>query len=201
MKIVVIDYGAGNLRSVVNTLRAVGADPAVAETGDGLAGADKIVLPGVGAFGEGMAELHRRGFVEPLHAAHSKDLPILGICLGLQYLFDYGEEHGRYDGLGMLPGRVVRFPPGELKVPHIGWNQIHHDGASPLLKGVASGAYAYFVHSYYVAPDDAGDVIATTDYGIDFVSVAGRGNLFGVQFHPEKSQFVGQQILRNFLEM
>ncbi|MBN1283765.1 MAG: imidazole glycerol phosphate synthase subunit HisH [Anaerolineae bacterium] len=200
-RVVVIDYGAGNLRSVVNTLRAVGADPVVAGAGAELAGAGKIVLPGVGAFGAGMAEIRARGFVAPLQDAVARGVPMLGICLGLQYLFDFGEEHGRHEGLGLLPGAVVRFPDGGPKVPHIGWNQVHHDGASPLLAGAPPGAYAYFVHSYYAAPARREDVIATTDYGIDFVSVAGRGNLFGVQFHPEKSQQVGQQILRNFLAL
>mgnify|MGYP005853430121 FL=1 len=197
--IVVIDYGASNLRSVVNTLREVGADPVVIDTPARLIQAEKVILPGVGAFGEGMAQLRARGFVEPLRQVIARGVPMLGICLGLQFLFEFSEEHGRHEGLGALPGKVTRFPDGGPKVPHIGWNQIHHDGASLLLAGVPNGAYAYFVHSYYVAPARAEDVIARTDYGIDFTSVVGRGNLFGVQFHPEKSQWVGQRILRNFL--
>ncbi len=197
----VIDYGAGNLRSVVNTLRHIGAAPEVVASGDALEGAARVVLPGVGAFGEGMAELRVRGFVAPLRVLVAQGVPVLGICLGLQYLFEYSDEHGRHEGLGVLPGRVVRFPSDGPKVPHIGWNQIHHDGTSPLLAGVPWGAYAYFVHSYYVVPAEASDVIATTDYGIDFVSVAGRASVFGVQFHPEKSQHIGQKILRNFLSI
>ncbi|MCZ7546517.1 MAG: imidazole glycerol phosphate synthase subunit HisH [Anaerolineae bacterium] len=197
--IAVIDYGASNLRSVVNALRAIGAAPVVIDTPDRLQEAEKVILPGVGAFGAGMAQLRARGFVEPLRQAIARGAPTLGICLGLQFLFAFSAEHGRHEGLGVLPGRVVRFPDDGPKVPHIGWNQVQHDGASPLLAGVPSGAYAYFVHSYYVAPARAEDVIATTDYGRNFTSVAGRGNLFGVQFHPEKSQWVGQHILRNFL--
>ena len=198
--IVVVDYGASNLRSVVNTLREVGAEPAVIDAPDRLAVAEKIILPGVGAFGEGMAQLRARGFVRPLREAIARSVPTLGICLGLQFLFSDSEEHGHHEGLGVLPGKVVRFPENGLKVPHMGWNQVHHDERSWLLAGVPSGAYAYFVHSYYVAPARGDDIIATTDYGLDFTSVAGRGNLFGVQFHPEKSQWVGQRILRNFVE-
>ncbi len=199
--IAVVDYGASNLRSVVNTLRVVGADPVVIDTPDLLMQADKVILPGVGAFGEGMAQLRARGFIGPLCAVIARGAPTLGICLGLQFLFEFSEEHGFHEGLGVLPGKVVRFPEEGPKVPHIGWNQVRHDGSSPLLAGVPSGAYAYFVHSYYVVPAHTEDVIAMTDYGIHFTSVAGRGNLFGVQFHPEKSQWVGQHILRNFLEL
>jgi glutamine amidotransferase len=199
--IAIIDYGAGNLRSVRNTLTYLGADVKTVSTPDQLDGADKIVLPGVGAFGAGINALRAAGFEEPIKAAVAAGVPLIGICLGMQYLFETSDEMGMHQGLGLLPGRVTRFPVNGLKVPHMGWNQLHIQQANPLLAGVKSGAYAYFVHSYYVEAADEGDVIATTDYGIDYASVVARGNIFGIQPHPEKSQSVGQQILKNFLEM
>jgi glutamine amidotransferase len=199
--IAIVDYGAGNLRSVRNTLTFLGAQVITASTPDQLAGADKIVLPGVGAFGAGMNALRAAGFEEPLKQAVAAGIPLIGICLGMQYLFESSDEMGQHRGLGLLPGRVTRFPADGPKVPHIGWNQLHLRQSDGLLAGVESGAYAYFVHSYYVEGADSGDVLATTDYGIDFPSVVGRGNLFGIQPHPEKSQTVGQRILKNFMEM
>jgi len=199
--IAIIDYGAGNLRSVRNTLTFLGAQVYTASTPDQLAGADKIVLPGVGAFGAGMNALRAAGFEEPLKQAVTAGIPLVGICLGMQYLFESSDEMGLHRGLGLLPGRVTRFPADGPKVPHIGWNQLHVRRADSLLAGVESGAYAYFVHSYYVEGADPGDVLATTDYGIDFPSVVGRGRLFGIQPHPEKSQAVGQRILKNFMEL
>lgn len=200
LTIAIIDYGAGNLRSVRNTLAHLGADVRTVSTPDDLAGAQKIVLPGVGAFGRGMQALDAAGFVAPLRHAAAEGVPLIGICLGMQFLFEASDELGQHVGLGLLPGRVTRFPPGP-KVPHIGWNQLHRRRDDPLLAGVDDGAYAYFVHSYYVDAGDPADVLATTDYGIDFASVVRRENVFGIQPHPEKSQAVGQQILRNFLEM
>jgi len=199
--IAIIDYGAGNLRSVTNTLTHLGADVVTIATPDGLAGAGKIVLPGVGAFGAGIAALRRAGFEEPLKDAVAAGVPLIGICLGMQYLFEASDEMGDHRGLGLLPGHVRRFPTGGPKVPHIGWNQLHIRREHPLLAGVKSGAYAYFVHSYYVDAGDPGDVLATTDYGIDFVSVVARQNVFGIQPHPEKSHAVGLRILKNFVEM
>jgi glutamine amidotransferase len=205
--IAIIDYGAGNLRSVRNTLTYLGAGELVTvSTPDQLNGADKIVLPGVGAFGAGMDALREAGFEEPIKEKVAAGVPLIGICLGMQYLFESSDEMGDHKGLGLLSGRVTRFPEDTLqaqglKIPHMGWNQLHTRRASPLLAGIASGGYAYFVHSYYVEAGDASDVLATTDYGIDFPSVVGRGNVFGIQPHPEKSQIVGQQILKNFLEM
>jgi glutamine amidotransferase len=196
-RIVVVDYGIGNLRSVEKALERVGvaalvsADPATLESAPG------IILPGVGAFGDGMALLRERGLAPALQAAASAGKPILGICLGMQLLFEESEEMGRFAGLGLLPGRVRRFPPS-LKVPHIGWNQVHATRPSPLLAGVPQDSYAYFVHSYYVEPAQEGAVAATTDYGGPFASVVGQGCLFGLQFHPEKSQEVGLRMLRNF---
>jgi glutamine amidotransferase len=199
--IAIIDYGAGNLRSVRNTLTHLGADVITVSTPDQLDNVDKIVLPGVGAFGAGMNALRAAGFEEPLKAKVAAGVPLIGICLGMQYLFECSDEMGDHKGLGLLPGRVTRFPADGPKVPHIGWNQLHVRQDNPLLAGVESGAYAYFVHSYYVEAADPGDVLATTDYGIDYASVVTRDNLFGIQPHPEKSQAVGLRILKNFVEM
>ncbi len=198
--IAIIDYGAGNLRSVTNTLKYLGADVTIASSPEQMEGADRIVLPGVGAFGAGIASLREAGFEEPIKQAAAAGTPLLGICLGMQYLFDESEEMGKHKGLGLLPGRVVRFPADVPKVPHIGWNQLHLESASPLLAGIDDGAYAYFVHSFIAAPADSADILASTDYGGSFASIVGRGNVFGIQCHPEKSQAVGQRILRNFIE-
>lgn len=198
--IAIIDYGAGNLRSVTNTLKYLGADVTIAGKPEQMQGADRIVLPGVGAFGAGINALRGAGFEEPLKQAVAEDTPLLGICLGMQYLFDESEEMGRHKGLGLLPGRVVRFPPDVPKVPHIGWNQLHIQSESPLLAGLDDGAYAYFVHSFIADPADPADILASTDYGVSFASIVGRGNVFGIQCHPEKSQAVGQRILRNFMK-
>ena len=199
--IAIIDYGAGNLRSVRNALVHLGADVVTAQTPDDLAGAAKIVLPGVGAFGAGMKALRAAGFEQPLKDAVAAGVPLIGICLGMQYLFESSDEMGLHTGLGLLPGRVTRFSANGPKVPHIGWNQLHIRQDHPLLAGIESGAYAYFVHSYYVEAGDSSDVLAVTDYGIDYASVVGRGMLFGIQPHPEKSQSIGLRILKNFVEM
>jgi glutamine amidotransferase len=199
--IAIIDYGAGNLRSVRNALVYLGAEVVTAATPDQLDGAEKIVLPGVGAFGAGMNALRTAGFEEPLKAAVAAGVPLIGICLGMQYLFESSDEMGLHRGLGLLPGRVTRFPTNGLKVPHMGWNQLRIQQDNPLLASVESGSYAYFVHSYYVEAGDLSDVLATTDYGIEYASVVAHGNIFGIQPHPEKSQSVGLRILRNFVEI
>ncbi|MCY3906853.1 MAG: imidazole glycerol phosphate synthase subunit HisH [Anaerolineaceae bacterium] len=198
----VIDYGAGNLRSVVHALRALGVrDMQVVQDGAGLRSASRIILPGVGAFGAGMQQLGEKKFIDPLVAAIINGVPCLGICLGMQFLFERSDEMGQHDGLGLLPGHVTRFPPhATLKVPHMGWNALTRRRASPLLARVRSDSQVYFVHSYCCMPDCEEDVIASTDYGVEFASAVQRGALFGVQFHPEKSQQVGLQMLRNFLE-
>ncbi len=198
----VIDYGAGNLRSVVHALRALGVrDMQVVQDGAGLRSASRIILPGVGAFGVGMQQLGEKKFIDPLVAAIINGVPCLGICLGMQFLFERSDEMGQHDGLGLLPGHVTRFPPhATLKVPHMGWNALTRRQASPLLARVRSDSQVYFVHSYCCMPDCEEDVIASTDYGVEFASAVQRGALFGVQFHPEKSQQVGLQMLRNFLE-
>jgi glutamine amidotransferase len=199
--IAIIDYGAGNLRSVRNTFTHLGAQVITASTPEQLAGATKIILPGVGAFGAGINQLRAAGFEAPLVTAVQKGTPLLGICLGMQYLFESSEEMGYHRGLGLLPGCVMRFPAGSLKVPHMGWNQLDIQRESPLLHGVPGGSYAYFVHSYYVEAAEPEDVICNTEYGITFASVVGRANVFGIQPHPEKSQALGLRILSNFIRM
>ena len=194
----IIDYGMGNLRSVYMAFKRLGVEAQVTSDPDALAQAQAVVLPGVGAFGDAMGSLRELGLVEPIRELIAADKPLIGICLGLQLLFESSTEMGDHQGLGVLPGRVRRFP-ADLTVPHMGWNQIHQVRPIPLWRGLPDHAYAYFVHSYYVEPDDADVIAATTDYGIDYASVVARGNLYGIQFHPEKSQAVGERILRNWL--
>jgi imidazole glycerol-phosphate synthase subunit HisH len=198
--IAIVDYGVGNLRSVQKALERVGAEAVVTGEPGELARARAVVLPGVGAFGDGVAQLWARGLFQPVLHQVEAGKPLLGICLGMQLLFEESEEMGQHRGLGLLPGRVVRFPEGDLKVPHIGWNQLRVS-EDPLLAGIKDGSYAYFVHSYYVAPAQPGDVLATTEYGVQFAAVVGRGRVWGAQFHPEKSQEVGLQLLQNFARL
>ena len=196
-----VDAGTGNLHSVHNALLALGYAIRTSSDPDDLRTPARIILPGVGAFAAFMNGLHSQGLTGALREAVGRGDPLLGICVGMQALFETGEEKGMHPGLGLLPGRVPHFPDlGALKVPHTGWNQLHHDGSSPLFQDLADGVYAYFNHSYYCAPDDETHVIARTDYGIDFASAVSLQNVYGVQFHPEKSQRVGQQLLRNFIE-
>jgi glutamine amidotransferase len=199
--IAVIDYGAGNLRSVMHALRHLKAeDVLLVQHGRELAGADKIILPGVGAFGAGMAQLGKQDMVGPLKEALLAGVPYLGICLGMQFLFEYSDEMGQHAGLGVLPGRVTRFPVDHPhKVPHMGWNQLQVARDNPLTAGLPDAPYAYFVHSYYCEPVNTDDVIITADYGMRFAAAVQRGNIFGVQFHPEKSQATGLTLLRTFL--
>ncbi|MDQ7028886.1 MAG: imidazole glycerol phosphate synthase subunit HisH [Ardenticatenia bacterium] len=200
MSVVIVDYGAGNLRSVQKAFEAVGA--AVTVTGDPerVRQARKLVLPGVGAFGEAMARLQAKELVEPLRKAVERGTPLLGICLGLQLLFEESEELGHHRGLGIFPGRVERFRV-ELKVPHIGWNQVRVVRSHPLLAGFPTGQYAYFVHSYHVRPADPELILAVTEYGVEFPCICGRDHVMGIQFHPEKSQEVGLLLLRNFMSL
>jgi glutamine amidotransferase len=198
----VIDYGAGNLRSVLHALNYLGAESirVVQEPRD-LQGADKIILPGVGAFGAGMEKLREQHLVQPIKDAVFAGVPYLGICLGMQFLFERSDEMGDHEGLGLLPGHVTRFAPmPNLKVPHMGWNQLQPCRVSPLLKNLPTESYAYFVHSYYCVPANPGDVLVTVEYGTPFAAAVEHGHIFGVQFHPEKSQRTGLQILSNFLE-
>jgi glutamine amidotransferase len=199
--IALIDYGIGNLRSVQKALSTVGADVLLTDEPERILAADKVVLPGVGAFGDGMAGLISRQLDKVLRTFNEQQKPLLGICLGMQLLFDSSEEHGEHPGLGFLPGKVVRFQSNNLKIPQTGWNQINVINPAPLLHGLVPGCYAYFNHSFYCEPDLSTDVLAYTDYGHKYASVVGRGHLCGVQFHPEKSQSVGLKMLQNFVEL
>jgi glutamine amidotransferase len=200
--IAIIDYGMGNLRSVQKGFEHVGHTATVTSDPEVVAAADKVVLPGVGAFEDAIAELYRRRLVEPVLQAIESEKPFLGICLGLQLLFETSYENGLHKGLGVLPGEVVRFAlPPDYSVPHMGWNQLDIRREAPILKGLSSGTYVYFVHSYYVAPRDADVVATTTQYGEPFCSMVWRRNLFATQFHPEKSQADGLRILQNFAEL
>ncbi len=200
--IAIVDYGMGNLRSVQKGFEKVGHSAEVTNDPAALAAAEKIVLPGVGAFEDAMTELRRRELVGPILAAIDSGKPFLGICLGLQLLFEVGYENGRHEGLGVLRGEVRRFDlPREFSVPHMGWNQLDIRRPAPILAGLGGGTYVYFVHSYYVVPADPAVVATETDYGGPFCSMVCRGNLFATQFHPEKSQSDGLRILRNFAEL
>lgn len=200
--ITLIDAGTGNLRSVLKALESLGAQVTLTDKPEIVRQADKLVLPGVGAFGDFMKGLRSRHLEPAILEMHTKGYPLLGICVGMQAFFDRGLEMGEHAGLGLLPGQVQRFEGTEsLKIPHTGWNQLWPLRETPLLKDIKSGDYAYFNHSYYCAPEKLRDVILYTDYGIQFASAVQRDNLYGVQFHPEKSQQVGLQVLANFLQI
>jgi imidazole glycerol-phosphate synthase subunit HisH len=200
--IALVDYGMGNLRSVQKALQQVGGDVVIAKTADDITRADRVVLPGVGAFADCMQNLQKQGLRESICEAIQKRKPFLGICLGYQALFEQSEEGGKIPGLGIFHGQVVRFPNGSLKVPQIGWNQIQFQTSQcPLLKGLSNGSYVYFVHSYYPKPSDAQIVCTSTEYGLSFASMIWKENVFACQFHPEKSQSVGLQILSNFVKL
>lgn len=208
--IAIIDYGMGNLRSVQKAFKAVGQQAVVTRDARAIGDASHVVLPGVGAFGDCMENLDRYGLIDPVRRAVQSGKPFLGICLGLQLLFTESEEFGRHLGLDLIPGKVRRFTSGSeeapdqtmahLKVPHMGWNDVRVTRTAPPLKGIESGAYLYFVHSYYVEPQDGGVACTMTDYGRSFVSSVWRDNVFACQFHPEKSQSLGLRIIRNFAE-
>lgn len=198
--IAVIDYGLGNLRSVAKALEAVGAKTKVTNRAEDLTGACAIVLPGVGAFKRAMDNLEQLGIISAILQAIKEGKPFLGICLGLQVLFTESEEHGRHKGLGLIKGKVKRFTPG-VKIPHMGWNSVQFTVDSSqltVLKDIPNKSYFYFVHSYYVEPEDKGVVVATTDYGQEFTCAVNKDNIWGVQFHPEKSEKLGLKVLENF---
>lgn len=205
--IAIIDYGMGNLRSVQKGFEKVGAEAIVTADPRKLAEAEKVVLPGVGAFRDCMSNLEQAGFVEPLLKVIAEGRPFLGICVGMQLLFTDSVEFGLYRGLDIIPGHVLRFPEGmradgeELKVPHMGWNQVSFRQRPQAFTGIDEGANVYFVHSYYVEPADESVIATETDYGITFCSAICKDNIVATQFHPEKSQAVGLRILKNFAEL
>ena len=199
--IVIVDYGMGNLRSVHKAFQRVGEEAVVTSDPQEVLRASKLVLPGVGAFGDCMANLKKRNLIEPIYRFIESGKPFLGICLGLQLLFTESEEGG-VKGLDIIRGRVKRFDFSDrrLKIPHMGWNQIK-ESQKFILKGIPDGSYFYFVHSYYIEPDDESIVTTTTEYGLEFASMIHRDNLYGTQFHPEKSQELGLRMLKNFGEL
>ena len=197
-----IDYGIGNYRSVQKAFEFIGAEIELTADPKRILAADKLALIGVGAFGATMDALRERNQVDAIKQAATSGTPLIGICVGMQVLFDDSTEFGEHTGLGLIPGTVRKFPESDtLKIPHIGWNQLAHDGSSPLLQNVASDDYAYFVHSFYCQPTNPAHGIAITDYGLPFTSIVNRDNIYGIQFHGEKSQKVGLQILKNFSEL
>ncbi len=195
----IVDYGMGNLRSVQKGFAKVGMEAAVVNTPEDIGRASAVVLPGVGAFRDCMRNLEELGLAGPIIRSIESGKPFLGICLGLQLLFSESHEFGVHKGLGVFKGKVLRFPGNSgLKVPHMGWNTINIKNRPPVLSGVPDGSSFYFVHSYYVAPEDQSIVAATTEYGIEYTSMVWKDNIFAVQFHPEKSQSMGLEILRAF---
>ena len=198
--IAVVDSGSGNLRSVERALAQVGGSPVLTSDPDVVRRADRVVVPGQGAFADCMAAMTRTGLGEAVREVVRAGRPYLGICLGLQILFEESEEHGPVAGLGLLPGRVVRFAPSVGKVPHIGWNQVTGARPEPLLEGVPDGAHFYFIHSYLAQPTDPGAVALTCDYGGPFCAAVRMDNLFACQFHPEKSQGMGLRLLSNYVK-
>ena len=205
--IAIIDYGMGNLRSVQKGFERIGCAAEVTADPARLLAAEKIVLPGVGAFRDCIHNLEQGGFVEPILQVIAEGRPFLGICLGLQLLFTESEEFGLHKGLGVIPGRVVRFPEGmqeqgeKLPVPHMGWNQISLKAETPLFNDINDGSNVYFVHSYYVKPNDPSVVASTCNYGLEFCAAIRKDNVMATQFHPEKSQAIGLQMLKNFAEL
>ena len=198
--IAVIDYGAGNLRSVVNAISCLGYKANVTTSPAEVLESQAVILPGVGAAADTMASLRRQGLDSPIRQFIAGGKPFLGVCIGMQVLLSDTEEGGSHQCLGVIPGRVRRFAPG-LKVPHMGWNQLKQKRAHPVFEGIAEGANFYFVHSYYVEPEDRGLVAGETEYGIPFCSVIARDNLVATQFHPEKSGEVGLKVYDNFIKM
>ncbi len=206
--IAIIDYGMGNLRSVQKGFEKVGHEAAVTSDRQKILDADRVVLPGVGAFADCMRNLDRLGLADTVRKVITSGRPFMGICLGLQLLFEESEEFGVHKGLGILKGRVVRFPaeiPGNseqiYKIPHMGWNRIKIKNRPPHLRDVEDGAFVYFIHSYYVVPQDGSIAATTTAYGLEFVSSVWKDNIFAAQFHPEKSQEQGLKILKAFGEL
>lgn len=199
--ITIINYGLGNLHSVQKAVANVGGEAVVTDDDQEIINAEKVILPGVGAFADGMKGLESRGLVPVVQEVAAQGKPLLGICLGMQLLFEESEEQGRYQGLGLLSGKVVQFKHPGVKVPQIGWNQVQVSKSSDLMDGIQDGDYFYFNHGYYCIPADVDDVLTMTEYGVSFASSVERELIVGVQFHPEKSQQRGLQVLKNFVEL
>ncbi len=197
--VVIIDYGVGNLASVRNAFLKIGIEASISSKREDILQADRVVLPGVGAFADAMNSLRKYELDSTVKEVINSGTPLLGICLGLQLLFTQGEEHGIHSGLDLIKGRVVQFDlPRQYKVPHMGWNQIYPQKSSRLFKGIPAGSHCYFVHSYHAVPENNPDVAACSEYGVDFVCAVEKDNLFATQFHPEKSGDIGLKILQNF---
>lgn len=200
--VAIIDYDAGNIKSVENAVRFLGHEVTVTSKAEEILCADHIILPGVGAFGDAMKRLSGAGLEETIRQAVDREIPFLGICLGLQLIFEESEESPGVKGLGLLPGRIRRIPEGDgRKVPQIGWNDLSFPRSSRLFAGIPEGSYVYFVHSYYLEAGDPADVAARTQYGVSIDAAVEHGKLFACQFHPEKSEQIGMQILENFLNL
>ena len=200
--IAMIDYDAGNIKSVEKALHKLGAEVVITKEADVILQADKVILPGVGSFGDAMDNLKKYGLDEVIHKVVDKGTPFLGICLGLQLLFERSDETPGVEGLGILKGEILRIPDGEnLKIPHMGWNSLHLQNGGRLFQGFEGEPYVYFVHSYYLKAEDEEIVKATTEYGVHIHASVEKGNVFACQFHPEKSSDVGLQILKNFVEL
>ncbi len=197
-RIVIVDYGAGNLRSVARAVARAGYEATVSGRADDVDSAEALIVPGVGAAADTMRNLRERGLVEPVRRYIERGGPFLGVCMGLQALLSVSEEGGEHECLGIVPGRVLRLPPG-LKVPHMGWNRVRQKADHPVFRGIPDGSYFYFVHSYYPQPDDPSVVIGETEYGVTFPCVVALDSLVATQFHPEKSGEAGLRIYANFL--
>ena len=200
--IAIVDYDAGNIKSVEKALKFLGQDALVTGDGEKILNADKVILPGVGAFGDAMGRLRSTGLDGILHKVAEKGTPFLGICLGLQLLFERSDEAPGVEGLGILRGEILRIPDREgLKIPHMGWNSLHLENNGRLFRGIEENAYVYFVHSYYLKAEDEAIVKASTEYGVHIHASVEKDNVFACQFHPEKSSDVGLKILKNFVEL
>lgn len=200
--IAIIDYDAGNVKSVEKALQFLGEEVIITRDREQILSADRVVLPGVGAFGDAMEKLHSYNLVEVIKEVVANKTPFIGICLGLQLLFESSEESPGVAGLGILPGKIVRIPEkGGLKVPHIGWNSLKYPNKGRLYKGIEEDSYVYFVHSYYLQAQDPSIVVAQTEYGVDIQASVEKDNVFACQFHPEKSSSVGMTILKNFINI
>ena len=200
--IAIIDYDAGNIKSVEKALQYLGEEAVITRDREEILGSDKVILPGVGAFGDAMEMLHQYGLVDTIQEVVDRRIPFLGICLGLQLMFESSDEAPGVKGLGLLPGKILRIPKkGDMKIPHMGWNDIKIKEGAKLFAGLEDHPYVYFVHSYYLQADDPSIVAATTEYGVTIHASVEKDNIFACQFHPEKSSTVGLQILKNFIAL